>query len=376
MSVQVETRSVPLASNGKILNGHRVKESWKIPSSRWEPMIHPRADEVGKEVNDYFLQHWNFPDDRARSTFLKAGFSRVTCLYFPLAKDDRIHFACRLLTVLFLIDDILEDLSFADGEKLNTRLIELSRGPQYATPDPEAEGSDPVEFVLYDLWESMRAYDLDLANEVLEPTFVFMRSQTDRARLSITELGEYLRYREKDVGKAYVVSAQYLLPSANYRGRLLSALMRYSMELRPTVEEMSVLKPLEENCSKHLSIVNDIYSYEKELLASETGHKEGSYLCSAVKVVASETGLSVAATKRVLWHMVREWELTHTDMCEALGAGSQTMQDYLRGLQYQMSGNELWSRTTPRYLESIAQGPAYEQVAANEDIPLYVFGYS
>lgn len=67
-------------------------------------MIHPRAEEVAREVDGYFLEHWNFPDDRARSTFLKAGFSRVTCLYFPLAKDDRIHFACRLLTVLFLID--------------------------------------------------------------------------------------------------------------------------------------------------------------------------------------------------------------------------------------------------------------------------------
>lgn len=50
----------------------------------------------------------------------------------------------------------------------------------------------------------MRHHDLELANEVLEPTFVFMRSQTDRARLGIKELGEYLQYREKDVGKAYV----------------------------------------------------------------------------------------------------------------------------------------------------------------------------
>lgn len=57
----------------------------------------------------------------------------------------------------------------------------------------------------------MRAHDLELANEVLEPTFVFMRSQTDKARLTISELGEYLRYREKDVGKAYVPSPIYPL---------------------------------------------------------------------------------------------------------------------------------------------------------------------
>ncbi|KAI1205726.1 Aristolochene synthase [Annulohypoxylon truncatum] len=330
MSVQVETRTAATPFNGKLPNGNFVKEVRKIPASRWKPMIHPRAEEVGREVEGYFLQHWNFPTERARTIFLKAGFPRVTCLYFPLAKDDRIHFACRLLTVLFLIDDILEDMSFADGEKLNNRLIELSKGPEYATPDR----SVPAEFVIYDLWESMRAHDLELANQVLEPTFVFMRSQTDKIRLSITELGEYLRYREKDVGKA-----------------LLSALMRFSMELNPTPEEMIALKPLEENCSKHLSIVNDIWSYEKEVQASKTGHKEGSYLCSAVKVVATETGLSVAATKRVLWHMVREWEMTHEDMCEGLSTGSQAVKDYIRGLEYQMSGNELWSETTPRYLE-------------------------
>ncbi|KUI59647.1 Aristolochene synthase [Cytospora mali] len=159
-------------------------QRWKVPPSEWAPMIHHRAEEVARDAEGYFLEHWNFPDDRARSHFLKAGFSRATCLYSPLAKDDRIHFACRLLTVLFLIDDILEEMSFADGEKLNNRLMELSKGPEYASPDR----SIPAEFVIYDLWESMRNFDLELANEVLEPTFVLMRSQTDKARLSIKGL--------------------------------------------------------------------------------------------------------------------------------------------------------------------------------------------
>lgn len=48
----------------------------------------------------------------------------------------------------------------------------------------------------------MRAHDKHLADEVLEPTFLFMRAQTDKARLEIHELGQYLEYREKDVEKA------------------------------------------------------------------------------------------------------------------------------------------------------------------------------
>lgn len=57
---------------------------------------------------------------------------------------------------------------------------------------------------MYDLWEQMRAHDKKLADEILEPTFTFMRAQTDNTRLKINELGQYLEYREKDVGKAYV----------------------------------------------------------------------------------------------------------------------------------------------------------------------------
>lgn len=102
---------------------------WTPPSSRLTPpKCHPRVEEVSHEVNEYFLKHWEFPTAKSRKVFLAAGFPRVTCLYFPLAKDDRIHFACRLLTVLFLIDDVLEDMSFAEGEAYNAKLIPIARG--------------------------------------------------------------------------------------------------------------------------------------------------------------------------------------------------------------------------------------------------------
>lgn len=77
-------------------------------SSSFEPLCHPLVISVSKEVDEYFLRHWNFASDKAKKKFVDAGFSRVTCFYFPKALDDRIHFACRLLTVLFLIDGKLE----------------------------------------------------------------------------------------------------------------------------------------------------------------------------------------------------------------------------------------------------------------------------
>lgn len=74
-----------------------------IPSS-WVSASYPKVEEVSAEVDGWFLQHWPFPNEKARKKFVAAGFSRVTCLYFPLARDDRIASACKLLTILFLID--------------------------------------------------------------------------------------------------------------------------------------------------------------------------------------------------------------------------------------------------------------------------------
>lgn len=92
--------------------------------------------------------------------------------------------------------DLLEDMSLHEGEKYNLRLMDLSRG------DVQPNRSIAAEFIIFDLWESMREHDLAMANDVLEPVFVFMRAQTDSARLRKMNLGEYLEYRERDVGKA------------------------------------------------------------------------------------------------------------------------------------------------------------------------------
>jgi aristolochene synthase len=129
--------------------------------------------------------------------------------------------------------------------------------------------------------------------------------------------------------------------------------MRFSMNLHVTPEELQSLKEIEMNCSKHISVVNDIYSWEKELKASMTGHKEGSALCSSVSVLSVEANLQFSASKRVLWVMCREWEFVHEELVARRLAApepcSANLRAFMKGLEYQMSGNEAWSKTTPRY---------------------------
>lgn len=298
------------------------------PPSIFRPLCHPLVDEAVRDVDGYYLKYWKFGSEKARKKFVAAGFSRVSCLYFPKAEDDRIRYVCSLLTILFLVDDELEHMSLHDGKKHNEILMPLCAGD--ALPDR----SIPVQWIMFDLWESMRACDRDLADAVLEPVFTFMRAQTSKARLSIKGFNEYLEYRQGDVGQA-----------------LLAALTRFSMSLNLSAEELGSVAGMERNVGQHISIVNDIYSYEKELLAAQTAHEEGGKLCNAVQILASEVNLGVGSSKRVLWSICREWEHTHEELVSEQNSrdcGDKVV-SYMEGLEFHMSGNELWSSTTKRY---------------------------
>lgn len=89
-------------------------------------------------------------------------------------------------------------MSFEEGEAYNASLMPLCRG------DVQPDRTVPVQWMMYDLWEEMRECDKVLADQTLEPVFVFMRAQTSKERLSVKGLGPYLHYRQGDVGQAYV----------------------------------------------------------------------------------------------------------------------------------------------------------------------------
>lgn len=141
---------------------------------------------------------------------------------------------------------------------------------------------------------------------------------------------------------------------------LLCALERFTMKLHLSKEEIASVQPIEKNCARHLAVVNDIMSWEKELAASRTGHPEGAAICSAVQVLADETSLPVSASKRILWMLCREWELQHEMLVAKRQADVENLPSgdlmlYIKGLEYQISGNELWSKTSRRYTAHIEQ---------------------
>lgn len=131
--------------------------------------------------------------------------------------------------------------------------------------------------------------------------------------------------------------------------------MRFSMGLQMSIDELEYAKPIERNCSKHISVINDIYSFEKEARAAKEPHEEGGALCTSIRIMADEAEVDIEAAKRVLLVMCKEWEQVHRKLVEQAHSReskpSLQLKAYMKGLEYQMSGNELWSQTTKRYSE-------------------------
>lgn len=236
-------------------------------------------------------------------------------------------------------------MSLQDGQRYNESLMPLCAGA--TLPDP----SVPVQWIMFDLWKRMRACDLELTDQALEPMFIFMKAQTSRDRFSITSFDQYLEYRQGDVGQAYEPTIFFDKGSLTRHVSLLAALTRFSMGLRISSEDLRSVAEVEKNCGRHISIVNDIYSYEKEVVAARNAHEEGGRLCNGVQILALEAGLDVAASKQILWSICREWEHTHEELVSRRKATScgPELCAYMEGLEFHMSGNEFWSRETKRY---------------------------
>ncbi|KAH9237210.1 hypothetical protein K456DRAFT_1830608 [Colletotrichum gloeosporioides 23] len=296
-------------------------------------IAHPRSADltVCADVNKYFLERWPFPNERARLKFAAEGLPTWHCCQYPLSLPDRITAACRLSVMLFLLDDLLEHMSLEEGSSYNEKLVSIITG------DAKPSDGSPIENIVGDVWHEMEILDIRLAHDLMEPMFDFWCSQTDSSRLEKKGVAGYLRYRERDVA-----------------AQLLLALQRFSQGIYLSKEELESTADIEVLFSRHISVVNDVASWDKECRAEREIDAQGSVVSNIVQVLSDDCGFSSERAKTVLWAMCEEWSKM-VDECVAkrIDEGcSDSLRKYLDGLKMQMCGNELWSRTTFRYNSS------------------------
>ncbi|KGO68077.1 Terpenoid synthase [Penicillium italicum] len=194
-----------------------------------------------------------------------------------------------------------------------------------------------LEWMVHDTFMAMRSMDEVLANDVAQGFCQLLQAQTSQERTTIKTLGSYLEFREIDVGRP-----------------LYTALIRFGAKLDLTTAELTKTTALESTAFRHVSVMNDIYSWEREWKVYQANPTDGAQPFSAICILANETGLPYTACKRLMYSYCRELELNLKQSTDEIRHNSMEsltheLEVYIKGMEYFMCGIELWSQWTPRY---------------------------
>ncbi|KAJ5746215.1 hypothetical protein N7520_011397 [Penicillium odoratum] len=303
-----------------------------VGPSRLEAKSHPLGwQAIQALVEPGFGQDWKFTSEREKKGFFALGFSRAFSQFFPLTLNDRVEVTCKMHYLALLIDDQLDKMNVADMLSYRERVIEIARGE--TVPDR----SISVEWMLFDTIQLMHTIDHVLAVDLVEGFCLLLQTQTNPERASIKHLGPYLECREIDVGRPFYTT-----------------LIRFGANLHIGPSGLQQTFGLESTAFRFMGILNDVYSWDKEWKAYKEHSTDGARPFSAINILAQETGLPYPACKRLMYNYCRELELVFQQSAGKIkgSAGGPLLPEiekYIKGLEYLMSGIEIWSQWTPRY---------------------------
>ncbi|CAI7620725.1 unnamed protein product [Penicillium bialowiezense] len=288
-------------------------------------------EKIQAQVEPYFTTNWKFAGEKEKQGLLAVGLSRAFSNAFPLTLDNRIGVTCKMLYLSLLIDDQLEKMNFPQMISYRHRIMEVVLGS--SKPDI----SISREWILYDTFQIMRGMNKPLADDVARGFCHLLKAMTSQERASISNLEPYLEFREIDFGRTF-----------------FTALMRFGANIHLTKAQLSQTKALESTAFRHVSIINDIYSWEREWKVSQATLTDGAQPFSAVAILAKETNEPFPVCKKSLYDYCRDLELGFKQDADGIrhnGSHELTpeVEKYLQSLEYFMSGMEIWSQWTPRY---------------------------
>lgn len=245
--------------------------------------------------------------------------------------------------------DQLDNMNVSDMLSYRARIMQIAR--RQTTPND----SVCIEWMLADTIKLAQSIDEKLANDLVQGFCSLLTAQTDPERTSVENLGSYLEHREIDVGRPYVLSyfqeRAYMLTPIS---RFYTTLMRFSAGLDINAADLKQVSALESYAFRFVGVLNDIYSWEKEWKAHQAHKTDGSQMFSSIHVLSKEIGLNHPACKRLMHCYCRELEASFKEAVEKIKQDNgmtlkPELEQYIKGLEYLMSGFEEWSKWTPRY---------------------------
>ncbi|KAF8475104.1 isoprenoid synthase domain-containing protein [Kalaharituber pfeilii] len=253
-------------------------------STKLDGKLQPLTSEVIPRVDGYFLEQWPFRTQHA-------------------------HY--------------LDTCSMDEAKSLYRQVPGLVLG------DPNTKPASPVEKIISTLYGQIRATG-KLAEEFCATTLEWFQLCTskDRKQYKATSFKDYLDFRSVDCG---------------YKMEL--AILSWSTNTH-IPRELPVILALEKWAGYHLFLVNDVFSYRREVRRMQ----EGAALVNSVQVVMQERGLGEIEAQNWLQNYIVEVENEFEKVVEEYdGRQRAFVHQYAQYLREMMAGNLMWSMLCGRY---------------------------
>jgi hypothetical protein len=288
--------------------------------------VHPAYESIKSKQHAYFLQNWPFPTgaagDKQRKHFLKSDYALWTCLaYSHVGKStgevERLKLVAEVITLDFLVDDYNDSLSKEDAKELIDDLEAILNAhiDNSTLANADSKPWDKVLTLHRAFWR--RLLPLPLGSLVAKSHMKLLRTQIceERHGVSDMKLRDYCIFRQQDGGMDFTEKLHYFLVGAvELAGVETSGLLEFSKQY-PTLDNilnqcLKKFAALELLTSNHVTLLNDIYSFDREHAAMEAGKLEGNEVpvVSAIPILQGDLGIDAEGAKAVVKTVVKETE--------------------------------------------------------------------
>ncbi|KIJ55902.1 hypothetical protein M422DRAFT_239063 [Sphaerobolus stellatus SS14] len=287
----------------------------------------PKTNQVIPRVDEWFLKHWAFPNEAAREEFQSRDLALFICYGMPDALNERTELACKISNLLFFIDDEIDSWSIEKAQDFYKKFAGLILGDEDIHPVTQ------FEKILHDLFAETRRIGT-LGQDFCEEVVRWFKHTASHARpqwKSSGDILEYCEYRIVDAGFWLTIS-----------------LMRCAMDLQQPQRDDEVVSECEHLAGYHAMLVNDLFSYRREV--SRTGMGEVSAaLINSVLVVQNGQGIGEQEAMMWLESYCEKLEGQFEEVASTTTHLGKDANRYIDALRLLIAGNLKWSAVCGRY---------------------------
>ncbi|KIJ41383.1 hypothetical protein M422DRAFT_255573 [Sphaerobolus stellatus SS14] len=295
--------------------------------SRITPRLHPQTNEVISRVDEWFLKHWPFPNEAAREEFQSSDIALFTCYTMPDALNERIELACKMVNLMFLFDDVMDNWSIEEAQGFYKKFAELILGDEDVHPVTQ------LEKLLHGLFAEIRGIGT-LGQDFCEAVIRWFKLAASHARSQWKSSGdilEYCEYRIVDAGFWLTVS-----------------MIRCAMDLQHPQRDDQVVSECEHLAGYHAMLINDLFSYRREVLRTSAG-EIGAALINSISVVQNSRGIEEQEAMMWLESYCEKLEGQFEEVASTTTHLGEDANRYIDALRLLMVGNLKWSTVCGRY---------------------------